>query len=511
MIIGIHTVGVAIPNGAIDPANAGISGTATIYLASEPFTSLPTDAAPNRHFEQALQAFTLRDTANHGSQIGGAMSVALGRMLLANPDGALDPSLFFGAVDGRTIRVLALEKNSPPGGESLDDAFVLFKGVMETPELDSRSVAIPVRSSSALLDAPIQDERFAGSGGVEGGADLLDKPKPVAFGYSFGVTPVYLGVISGKHSYSVAGGRCLPINDVPAFYDRGVALTPAAAPPSAGEFSIDTATGVVTIGGTVPTLPTCDIEGYAPAASFKTTTADIWKAILEDFIDIPNADVDSSSYNQMNSDQPAAVGLWVGADDVTALSVVNDLLLGASAMGGCSRAGKFVIQLLATPSNVVRAVYDEKNIIEITRIIGPSNMNPTAWKYLVGYQKNYTVTADTATGAAEAQRSFMRSEYRESVASDTDIQTRHRRSKPSIVPGLFAVQADADTEAARLLALMSGKALYRIDAGDLSPELDLGHVVEMTYTRFNMNKRLGIIVGWSMDAPARRFNPVVFA
>ncbi len=511
MIIGVHTIGADIPIGAIDPENVGISGTAIIFLGSEPFTSLPTDAAPNRHFENALQGFTLRDTANHGSQIGGAFSVTLGRMTLANPDGALDPSLFFGAIDGRTIKVLALQKNNPPGGESLDDAFVLFKGTMETPELNSRTVSIPVRSATNLLDAPLHDRNFAGTGGVEGGADLLNKPKPVALGFSFGVTPVYLGVIGGKHSYSVAGGRCLPINDVPAFFSRGVALSLVAAPPSAGEYSIDTATGVVTIGGTVPELPTCNIEGYAPGGVFLTTTADIWKAVLEDFLDIPNVDIDLMSHSQMNVDQPANVGTWTGAVEETALTVINALLRGASAMGGGNRSGSFFIQLLAAPSNVIRAVYDEQNIIEITRIIGPTNMNPTAWQYKVGYQKNRTVTADVATGATEAQRSFMAKEFREAIASDTVIQTRHRRSKPVTVPGLFADQADAETEAARLLALMNGKALYRIDSGNLSPELDIGHVVEMTYPRFNMNKRLGIIVGWTMNAPARRFNPVVFA
>ena len=510
MIIGLHTIGVDIPIGAIDPDNAGISGTATLFFASEPFTSLPTDANPNRHYAQAVQAITLRDTAIRGNVIGGAMSITRGRLTMANPDGSLDPAFFFGSVDGRSIVIKALARNNPPGGESLDDAFVLFDGVMETPELDSKRVVVPLRCGGALLDAPVQSENFAGTGGVEGGDDLLDKPKPVALGYSYGVTPVYLGVISGKHSYSVAGGVSLPINDVPAFYDRGVGLSKVAGTPTAGEYAIDTATGVVTIGGTVPQVPTCDIEGYVQDGTFLTTTADIWNAIIVDFLELSNTMVDSASVSQMNTDQPADVGIWVGAEDVTAEAVINELLVAASTIGGCSRSGRFVIQLLKSPSNVIRAVYDEQNIIEITRIIGPDNMNPAHWKYMVGWQRNYTPTDDVATGASEAQRSFMRTEYREAIDSDTDIQTSHRRSTPTFVPGLFANQADAETEAARLLALFDAAALYRIDAGDLSPELDIGHVVEITYARFNLNKRLGTIVAWTMDVATRRFNPVVF-
>ncbi len=76
-------------------------------------------------------------------------------------------------------------------------------------------------------------------------------------------TPRYIGTTGGKHSYQASNGCALPLDDVPNFYDRGIALTKVECDPASGQYSINAVTGIVTIGGTKPGLPTCDVSGLA--------------------------------------------------------------------------------------------------------------------------------------------------------------------------------------------------------------------------------------------------------
>jgi hypothetical protein len=509
---GVVGLGEVLPEGAIGELQEGIGGTFQVYLGSETFISRPADTNPHRYYAPYMQELRTRRTSLGARDLGGAAAFTSGELRLGNADGALDQYFVDGHVDGREIIVRAIPRNDPRGGESLDDATIILRGVMEWPGFDRTGVAVPLRCRGALLEVPVQSQEFAGTGGAEGGDDVKGKPKPVAFGKCWGVSPVYLGVISGKHCYLASGGDCLPINDVPNFYDKGVALTKVASGPTAGQYSIDTATGIITIGGTRPELPTCNIEGYAPGGSFKTTTANIWKELVETFAGEINAFIDGDSVDDMNADQAAEVGIYVGATERTVAQVVNELLAGVTALAGCNRQGKHHIAQLKAPGGVIRAVFDETNLRNVERIRGPQVTAPPAWKIRVGWRRNYTPTKDVASGAADSQVQFMAEEFRFAEASDTTIQDRHKRSQVHEVRGLFAAEADAQSEANRLLGLFDGRALYKLSANNVAPELDLGQTIEITWPRFGMTKALGVIVGWQVliSGSAVNFDPVVF-
>lgn len=507
MIPGLYPLG-TLPPGVLDPADFGISGTITIYLASHDYVSLPDDTAPDRYYAGRLTALRLRRTAQRGGGLGGARAFTDGELSLANPDGGLDDYFLSGAVDGRSIRILGLERSSPPGSESLDDATVLFAGIMTRPEVDSRTVRIPLRCRGATLEQPLQGTRFAGSGGAEGGEDLADRPKPAALGRCFGVTPVYLGLISAKHSYMVSGGDFLPIADVPAFYDRGVALTRVTSAPSSGQYAVDTATGIITIGGTVPTLPTCDVDGWKPAGSWLSRTADIWLGLVETIAG--ETAIDMASVDNMNTDQPAVVGLWIGAEERTLGGTIDALLAGVTALAGCNRRGVHHIDQLKAPEGVIRAQFDDTNTTQISRLPLSDIVDPAPWRVAVTWGRNGTPTSDVASAATEAQRSFMALAERLATAEDSTLQTNRPLSKPWTAPGLFAEQADAAAEAARLLALLSGRTLWRLRSSNIADELDVGDLVELTFPRFGLIGQRGTIVEWAFDLAAARLDPVVF-
>lgn len=113
-----------------------------------------------------------REMASGASMLG-ATRASYGAAVIANPDGSLD-YLDDCGVDGRHYTLYIGEPGDVfPGGYD-----VLFRAVMVNKLVDRDRVEIHFRGFEELLDVPICSERFAGTGELEGGADLVNKPKP---------------------------------------------------------------------------------------------------------------------------------------------------------------------------------------------------------------------------------------------------------------------------------------------------------------------------------------------
>jgi hypothetical protein len=489
-------------------AVSGIAGTDRLYLASRDYTTLPTDMPPHRYYRGAAKN-PLRVTR---SVIGGGtpvetIGISTGEIELLNGDGALDSYISSGSLDGREVIVSALRRSGPGDTvffqQPFADARVLFKGIMAGVGYGLDRATVAVRSRDALLGSDVQSVLYQGTGGAEGGADLKDKPKPVALGTSFGVAPVYLGVIGGQHSFQVSGGAALPIADVPRFFDKGLALTQVGGTPSAGEYAVDTATGIVTIGGAAPAFPTCDVEGYAPGGVLLSRTGDLILSVLESFAQVPNVQIDVAALMALSGAQPAPVGLWIGDRAASVLTVIGALLRGITAWGGFDRLNRFTAGRLAAPGGVIRATFDAASIVGLAQIAGPEVMDPPAWRHEVEWQPSYTVSADLDINATPEQRAFMAQAARLAVAADAAILDKHLTSRPWRTPGLFAAQADAQDEAARLVALYRNRRLFRFQVFNIAPEIDIGQTVRVDYPRFNLSNRLATVLGLAVDTEAR--------
>jgi hypothetical protein len=437
------------------------------------------------------------------------IGISTGEIELLNGDGALDSYISSGSLDGREVIVSALRQ--PDSGAyqagattpSLADARVLFKGIMAGVGYGLDRATVAVRSRDALLGSDVQSVLYQGTGGAEGGADLKDKPKPVALGTSFGVAPVYLGVIGGKHSFQVSGGAALPIADVGAFFDKGLALTQVGGTPGAGQYAVDAATGIVTIGGAAPAFPTCDVEGYAPGGVLLSRTGDLILSVLESFAQVPNVQIDVAALMALSGAQPAPVGLWIGDRAASVLTVIGALLRGITAWGGFDRLNRFTAGRLAAPGGVIRATFDAASIVGLAQIAGPEVMDPPAWRHEVEWQPSYTVSTDLDITASDAQRAFMAQAARLAVAADAAILDKHLTSRPWRTQGLFAAQADAQDEAARLVALYRNRRLFRVQVFNMAPEIDIGQTVRVDFPRFNLTNRLATVLGLAVDTEAR--------
>ncbi len=458
-------------------ASAGVTGgTVPQRFSTHGFISQADDTPARTFYEPCLNADVTVDRRVMGRDGIGGLTQVYAEVRLINRAGALDLLTRNYAVDGRRAQVLI--------GRQADAraAFgVLFTGVVETVGIGMDVVTIKLSDGSKKLDVPINATTYAGTGGLEGGADLKGKPKPLAFGHVFNVSPQL--VDSVNLIYQVNDGA---IYDVPNAWDRGIALSKVVGAPAAGEYSVDTAAGTITLGATPAGTVTCDVQGDASGSGYVSRTADIVLRILVNKASLYSTEIEPVSFSTLNADAPAEVGIWIGAEDRTCAAAIDELLFGVGAFGGFNRQGAFNVGVVAAASGTPAATYTAQEITGVDRDPLPPVVEPVAWRALVGWQKNYTPQEDLAAGVTAARRTFAAEAWRVSKHEDASVKSRHILAlELGLIEALYAQEADADTEAARLFDLWSaGRAPYRVRTKLQALTRDVGQVVVVQHPRF---------------------------
>lgn len=485
-----------------------------VYASDRGYNSLPTDVLANQSFPARLtQPITYTRSIGDGNRFGGSIARSNGEVVFANMDGLYDTVAVNHAVDGREVIIKRLRINGA-SDVSYNASETIARLYGSYFEANCYQAVLTVRDKLYLLDLPFQDSFFAGSGGAEGGDDLKNVPKPEAFGYCWNEEPVYLGVISGKHSYYVSDN----IDSVPAARDRGVALTLVASAPTSGQYSFNSSTGVLTIGGSLPEQLTVDIQGKINGSPFMDKTGEIILYILQNYTTLAAEEIDIGSFDTVDVQQPAPVGLYVKGEQ-TVVSVVNQLLAGIGAFLRVTREGRVAIGIFRAPDGKPRITIDDGVLLrrgdrfDVERITPPAGVTPAVWRVHVGWKPNGTVQTDLASTATEDDKEFAEQAFRISSVKTDAVQTRHKYAQELNVDGRFLYEADAETEATRLLALYApGRSVFRIGVKAVySPILDINEVVRFTFPRWGFDQGiLGRIVGVSLDASTNTMQLTVF-
>lgn len=465
---------------------ASSGGAVTLLYSSHGYTSHSTDLPARTWYDGRIAGEVTVERAIAGRDGIGGLARVFAEVQLANLDGGLDALLRDYALDGRMVTVLL-------GGpdDARDTYGVVFRGVVDSLTATEAALALRLSDGLAKLDRPIQDTTYAGSGALEGGADLKDKPKPEGWGKALNIAPPL--VDSTKLIYQVRDGA---INDVPEVRDRGIALIREAdygsaaemnaTAPTAGRYRVWPAGGYFRLGATPAGTVTCDAELDASGAGYVNRTGDILLRILGAFL--TSSEINPTSFVQLNADAPGAVGIWIGAESRTVADVMDELLAGIGAFGGFSRLGTFTVGVVAAPAGISVASYSEQEIPSIEREPLPGSFEPVAWRVLVGYQRNYTPQTDLAAAVTAAVRTFAAQMLRIIKREDAALKSRRLlATEYGPTPGLFALQADADTEAQRLFDLWANpRACYRVPLPAQGIVRDLGDVVTIAYPRFGL-------------------------
>ena len=482
----------------LEPWDPVAGATTRLCFSDHGFVTEPDDDPPDTVYLPRLDrgfSFRIGRELFGQGRIGGQSLPNWGEIALANADGALDPLLALGW-DGRRAVVRL-------GGEGFryTDFRVVFTGAVEGAGADDLVLRLVIRDPAWRFDRPAQANLFAGTGGGEGGADLAGRPKPVALGRVRNVEAAHLGIVGGRHSYRVHDG---PIEDVDAGWSSAVALTRVAGTPVAGQYAVDTATGIVTLGGSpLDSAITWDVKGDKAAGTWRTSAAALARHIAVTRAGLADpADLDTASFDALALAAPADIGWWL--DDDTSVAELLDRLLGAiGGWWGFTRDGRFQVGRIEAPAAEAAARYTEREILALERL----DVALPPWRVALGHARCWRLQSgrEIAGGAGPERQSFVQQAHRYGApATDPAILAAHPLARDERADTALDQPAAAAAEQTRLLALHGvDRQAFRVTVKTQPFARELGETVEIVHPRFGLaaGRRL-VILGMVEDTAA---------
>jgi len=190
-----------------------------LRYSSGAYVTSPMSVPPNVYYEERLKHPSLvrLDMFSSGRTYGSSQ-IGVGELVLSNSDGALDYLQDFG-FDGQEL-VLRVGRQDT----DISTFDIVLTATMEQVEITQRELVIRVRDKQNILNEPLQQNLYLGTGGVEG-SDLTIKGqvKPLVYGKVFNIVPVTVNSLN--FIYQVSDSN---IHDIAFVYDAGLALTKGA-------------------------------------------------------------------------------------------------------------------------------------------------------------------------------------------------------------------------------------------------------------------------------------------
>lgn len=517
----------SIGEGALSALLAGqvtVTQTLTVRFASMSFVTRATDA-PAHEFIDGRIGSGLRlgrgIKSGEAGQFGSLLETTFGEIALLNNDGALDSLVNSYYADGLPLRLkIGATEVTSLGRERVQpfaDFALVYSSIAGEWSFEHDLVRLRIAGSHSApsrfadrhnvgrLQDRLQQQTYSGAGGQQGTADMAGRTVPTAFGTCLNasaqlVDPAIL-------SYQLHGGT---MDSIIAVYDAGIALAfdadyasyaaLEAATVPAGSYASSLATGFIRLGTTPIGAVTADIRGDNQTFDARGYVADhggLIKKVLLNYSNLVTADLDEDSFDDLDTAQPASMGLFLPAgDQSTVEEVIARVALSCGAFAGQDRSGLYRVQRLEAPATSQHWTFTDRDIISIERERLPYGVPWKSWG--VGYQINWTVqhSSDLAAGVTQARRTFLEAEYRYAYAQDPAIALAHATSSGApLRSSLFLDVADAEDEAERLIAFYAlGRAMYRIVVKTALFSVEIGQTVRVLYDRWDLGGGKNFVV-----------------
>lgn len=475
-----------------------------LYAATQEFITRPEDVPLEQPFHGTLQKALRLDRSIIGTAGFDRVTATWGHLELINAEGDYDYLIDKYTVDGRRVVVKA---GIVANGYS--SFLTLFDGTATDWQVAEDVLTVEIRDNTYQIEVPASPRVYAGTGGIEGGADLKGKRRPRALGDLSGANLTPPLVVPEQLAYQVNDG---PVQAIPRVYDRAVALTFArdygtvadllaagtgaagsGAAIEAGRFATCLAAGWFKLGGAPVGQITCDVLGDRAGGAYVDTTPAIVRRLLAG---VAGAEIRlfEPSFRQVETAQTGPVGYWLDpAAETTVADIVADLMAGIGGYGGFRRNGSFEVGVFRAPVGIPTARYTRTDIIEIERQKLPDGLSPPPWRYRVAWGRNWTVQTDVdgQSGVTAARVAFLAERYRLAASDATAgavVRQNHPLAQdPAPVESYFRDEADAAREANRRLALFGRtNSLYRIRLKAHPFVHEIGEEVHVTFPRWDL-------------------------
>lgn len=480
----------------VDCYDATIPGVRTLRYATIAFTTRPSDTPANTFYEGRIkQPGNFQRNTFTNQRTFGQTQISFGEVVLSNYDGALDGLVDY-AFAGRPITIKfgnIADDGTPPTTWT-----TVIRGSLEQAELSWQEVTFRIRDRQLDVAKPIQQTRFAGTGNMEGGANLTGKPKPLVFGSVLNIAPPL--VDTTRLIYQVHSGST--VNAVSMVYDRGARLTAGAAytslsdiqtnAPAAGTFRVwnDTTGCYFRLAANPSGVVTADVVRGAAVAN--RTVGQLFSQILQ-AAGISASDISTADITALDAVAAYDTGVYANHDnDVTALQLLDDLCASVGAWYGTDALGTFRIGQIALPTGTSVGTLTTTEILKIERVASrDTGAGIPAWKVKVAYQYLYEVLDDLTNTATVTDKAYFSEEYRRVEASDATVKTAYILSPEIEFKTQLVSSTDATAEASRRLTIYKTRrdmyqVTVRVDS-TLAGLLDLGKIVTLQINRFGMS------------------------
>lgn len=408
-------------------------------------------------------------SSGRGSNAFGVMTVKIG-------DGDHDAILDY-LWDGRQVRVLM-------GADGFDysEFEPVFVGTAADIEFDERELRIIMRDKAELLNLPIQETVYSGSGGLEGGDDIKGQGKPLCYGVRKNITPILVDRANLIYQWHDGSSEACD-----GAFDGALALTPAATPdvaditvPSvaAGEYVTQLSGGYIKLGAEPAKALTLDVRGDN-TGGYVDTAADIGKRVVINHTMYTASDIDLQSISDTNTANSAAVG-WYG-NSGTPADVLSQLMDSIGGSWVFNRSGELVFGVFQFSTSV--GTISRNDIKSIQRVRSPI---PT-WRRQLGYAESCTVQSqqDLVSAATDARKDFVSRQFRLAVSESAAIKTRRALSESVEINTLLDDATEAATEAARQQGIFGAdRHRYNITAKRQQFKYRAGQTITIDHPRF---------------------------
>lgn len=479
-----------------------------VAAATDEFVTRSTDSPANAPFLGTLRKSLAIDQSIVGSRGFGEIAVTVGELEMINTEADYDVLINRPGYGIAGRRVLIKAGRIVDGEVEAYNNFVTIADLTATGwHVDDEILRVTLRDNSYKLEVPAQPEVYAGTGHLEGGTEVSGKRKPWAFGRFPNVTPA--PVIPAELVYQVSYRA---IQQVDAVYDSGVALTLdadyvtsallRAATLLPGEYATCLAEGLIRLGGSPDGVVTCTGRGDS-AGSYVETTASIVRRIVTVAASVTDPDdLDVSSFSLVNIQQAAPIGYYLDyQSDEMVVDSVRKLMGSIGGWGHWLRSGLFAVRRFAAPSIAPISYYDQYDMLAVPkREPLPSAVDPPPKRFRIRYDRNWTLQESGVVAVvSDDRRAWLATPGRLASTSDADateiLADYPLAQDPEPIEAYFALEADAQAEADRLLALYrDNRALYRIRVKNRVFAHDLGQVINLAYPRFDLDSGVSTVI-----------------
>lgn len=226
---------------------------------------------------------------------------------------------------------------------------VVFKGKVDSFRTVGNTTSLVANVDTEPFETNALYLTYAGTGGIEGGADLKGKPKPWALGNPQNLEPILINNIDSIFQVSAYGA----IKAVTTLYERGSAFgasygdyasytTLQAATIPAGRWATCLASGLIRLGAPPYGVITADVQGDYLGTTWRRLPGAIIQRVCS-AVSISSTKIDSASFTALDAVMSALPGggniSLYQTEQITVMDLAQMIALSCNAQAGVSLIG----------------------------------------------------------------------------------------------------------------------------------------------------------------------------